>query len=157
MPNLICLCVFWWFYENFPLNRCSVRRQSWRQQSLSSSLVSRVYLEMILRPYFEHVRLSVWTSCSSLKPLAHKYAFSKHWRLSTISKTTKKVYEKIFLICKSMYVRELQLITVILLISDSYMSWCTRFVSLKLCVWGIFHFQFRFAFIKVYIFLQQNA
>ena len=157
MSNLICLCFFWWFYENFSLNRCSVRRQSWRQQSLSSSLASRVYLEVILRPYFEHVRLSVWTSCSSLKPLAHKCALSIHWRLSTILKTAKKVYEKIFLICKSMYVRELQLITVILLISDSYMSWRTRFVSLKLCVCGIFHFQFRFAFIKVYIFVQQNA
>ena len=29
---------------------------------------------------------------------------------------------------------ELQLITVLLLICDSYMSWSTRFVSLKLCV-----------------------
>ena len=35
---------------------------------------------------------------------------------------------------------ELQLITVLLLICNSYMSWNTRFVSLKLCVWfSIFH------------------
>ena len=32
------------------------------------------------------------------------------------------------------FFRELQLITVLLLICDSYMSWSTRFVSLKLCV-----------------------
>ena len=30
--------------------------------------------------------------------------------------------------------RELQLITVLVLIYDSYMSWSTRFVTLKLCV-----------------------
>ena len=30
--------------------------------------------------------------------------------------------------------RELQLIIVLLLICDSYMSWSTRFISLKLCV-----------------------
>ena len=34
----------------------------------------------------------------------------------------------------SFFFRELQLITVLLLICDSYMSWNTRFVSLKLCV-----------------------
>ena len=32
------------------------------------------------------------------------------------------------------FFRELQLITVLLLICHSYMSWSTRFVSLKLCV-----------------------
>ena len=32
------------------------------------------------------------------------------------------------------FFREYQLITVLLLICDSYMSWCTRFISLKL--WG---------------------
>ena len=35
------------------------------------------------------------------------------------------------------------------------MSWSTRFVSLKLC--DVFHFRFRFAFLKVFIFVQQNA
>ena len=34
----------------------------------------------------------------------------------------------------SFFCHELQLITVLLLICDSYMSWSTRFVSLKLCV-----------------------
>ena len=51
----------------------------------------------------------------------------------------------------SFFCHELQLITVLLLICDSYMSWSTRFVSLKLCVW------FCFTFNKVYIFVQQNA
>ena len=32
------------------------------------------------------------------------------------------------------FFRELQLITVLLLICDSYMSWSKKFVSLKLCV-----------------------
>ena len=32
------------------------------------------------------------------------------------------------------FIRELQLITVLLLICGSYMCWSTRFVSLKLCV-----------------------
>ena len=34
----------------------------------------------------------------------------------------------------SYFFLELQLITVLLLICDSYMSWSTRFNSLKLCV-----------------------
>ena len=45
---------------------------------------------------------------------------------------------------------ELQLITVLFLICNSYMSWSTRFVSKSVC--GIFHFRFRFVFIKAYIF-----
>ena len=34
----------------------------------------------------------------------------------------------------SFFFRELQIITALLLIYNSYMSWNTRFVSLKLCV-----------------------
>ena len=49
----------------------------------------------------------------------------------------------------------LQLITILLLIWNSYMRWSTKFVSLKLC--GVCHFQFCFTFIKVHIFIQQNA
>ena len=41
----------------------------------------------------------------------------------------------------SFFFRELQLITVLFLIYDSYMTWSTRFVSLKLCV-GFFIFDF---------------
>ena len=51
----------------------------------------------------------------------------------------------------SFFFRELQLITVLLLICDSYMIWSTKFASLKLCVgFSIFDF-------PVYIFAQQNA
>ena len=50
---------------------------------------------------------------------------------------------------------KLQLFTVLLLICDSHMSWNARFVSKTMC--GIFHFRFCFVFIKVYIFVQQNA
>ena len=55
----------------------------------------------------------------------------------------------------SLFFRELQLITV--LFCDSNMSWSTRFVRLSKIVCGIFYFRCRFAFVKVYIFVQQNA
>ena len=44
----------------------------------------------------------------------------------------------------SFFFRELKLITVLLLICDSYMSWSTRFVSLKLCRDFPFSIPFRF-------------
>ena len=83
------------------------------------------------------------------------YSMHIHWNKTQIFKKvpsdqtndTKK---------SSIFFCELQLITVLLLICDSYMSWSTRFASLKLCV-GFFHFQFRFVFNKVYVFFQQNA
>ena len=53
----------------------------------------------------------------------------------------------------SFFFRKPQPITVLLLICDSYMSWSLRFVSLKLVLLS----QLSFAFIKVYIFVQQNA
>ena len=46
---------------------------------------------------------------------------------------------------------EVQVITDLLLICDSYMSWITWFLSLKPCV-EFFHFQLRFVFIKAHIF-----
>ena len=53
------------------------------------------------------------------------------------------------------FFRELQLITVLLLIRTSYTSWSTRFIFLRLCL-GLSHFRFRFVFIAVYIFVQQK-
>ena len=50
----------------------------------------------------------------------------------------------------------LKLITILLLICDFYMNWSTSFCSLKLYA-GFSRFRFRFIFIKVYIFAQQNA
>ena len=52
----------------------------------------------------------------------------------------------------SLFFRKLQL-KVLLLICDSYYYLARLFKTL--C--GIFHFRFRFVFIKVYIFVQQNA
>ena len=49
------------------------------------------------------------------------------------------------------FFRELQLITVLLLICDSYMSWSTRFVSLKLYV-GISIFE-SISFLLKFVFL----
>ena len=55
----------------------------------------------------------------------------------------------------SFYLRDLQLITVLHLICDSYMSWSTRFVSLKLCVGFSILDSASFSSITVYIFVQQ--
>ena len=49
----------------------------------------------------------------------------------------------------------LQLITVLLLINDFFEL--KHKVRLSKSVCGIFHFQFRFTFIKVYIFVQQDS
>ena len=55
----------------------------------------------------------------------------------------------------SFFFRELQLITVLLAICDSYELKCK--VSLSKTVCGIFYLRFRFVFIKVYIFVQENV
>ena len=49
----------------------------------------------------------------------------------------------------------LQLITVLFLINDFFEL--KHKVRLSKSVCGIFHFQFRFTFIKVYIFVQQDS
>ena len=54
----------------------------------------------------------------------------------------------------SFFFRELQLITILLLICDSYLSWNTRFVSLKLCV-GLPIFDV-ISFLLLKIFVQQK-
>ena len=51
----------------------------------------------------------------------------------------------------SFFFHKLQLITVLLLICNSYMSWSARFVSLKLCVW--FSILDSFSFLLKFIFL----
>ena len=56
----------------------------------------------------------------------------------------------------SFFFRELQLITVLLLICNFYMSWSTKVVSVKLC--GKFSVFDSISFLlKFYIFVQQNA
>ena len=50
---------------------------------------------------------------------------------------------------QSFFFRELQLITVLLLIRDSYMSWSTSFDSFKSLCWS-FHFWFPFVFINFF-------
>ena len=76
-------------------------------------------------------------------------------RLNTNVKKISSVRNKCYKKCPFFFFRELQFITVLFLIYDSYMSWSTRFVSETVC--GILHFLFRFVFIKVYIFGRQNA
>ena len=55
---------------------------------------------------------------------------------------------------QSFFFRELQLITVLLLIRDSYMSWSTSFDSLKVCV-GVPIFDF-LSFLLIF-FVQQKS
>ena len=55
---------------------------------------------------------------------------------------------------QSFFFRELQLITVLLLIRDSYMSWSTSFDSLKVCV-GVSVFDF-LSFLLIF-FVQQKT
>ena len=52
----------------------------------------------------------------------------------------------------SFFFRELQVITVLLLMCDSYANQSK--VRLSKTVSAIFHFPFRFVFIRVYIFVQ---
>ena len=98
-----------------------------------------------------------------------------HQRLSTILKTSKKEYEVMFFDILSIYIlkciqytidwgktqmlknslgqnkRYKKCLAVLLLIFISYMSWSTRFVSLKLCVgFSIFNF---ILFLSRFIFL----
>ena len=54
----------------------------------------------------------------------------------------------------SFFFRELQLITVLLLIWSFYTSWSTWLISLKLCV--VVHFWLRLIFTKVFILDQQK-
>ena len=52
----------------------------------------------------------------------------------------------------SFFFRELQLITVLILICDSYMRWSTKFVALKLCV----PFSIPFRFFMDYLTLKRH-
>ena len=56
----------------------------------------------------------------------------------------------------SFFFRELQLITVFFF-DLRFLYELKHKVRLSKTVCGIFHFRFRFVFIKVYIFVQQNA
>ena len=55
------------------------------------------------------------------------------------------------------FFRELQLITVLLLINLRFLYELKHKLRLSKTMCRIFHSRFRFAFIKVYIFIQQNA
>ena len=79
--------------------------------------------------------------------------YSKHYTLrwntdvKNVSFGQNKRYQKYPLF----FFRELQLITFLLLICDSYMNWSTKFVSLKLCVgfsiFGSVSFLLKFIFL----------
>ena len=82
------------------------------------------------------------------------YSIAIHWDKTYVKKLSfgqNKQFKK----CPLLFFCELQLIIVLLLNCDSYMSWSTNFFSPKLC--KIFQFQFRFVFVKVYIFVKKNG
>ena len=88
-------------------------------------------------------------------PILRNIVLFIHW---DIMQTLEKFpLDKINVKNKStIFFRELQLITVLLLIRNSYTSWSARFISLKHCV-KTFHFRFRLVLIKTYIFVQFKA
>ena len=94
-------------------------------------------------------------SCEICTNLTIKIPEQRHWRLyneikhicSKNFRRTKQTAQKV----PSFFFQELQLITVLLLICDSHMSWSTRFVSLKLCV-GFSIFE-SFSFLLKFLFL----
>ena len=73
---------------------------------------------------FWYVKVCIFWKCIQYTIQWDKIQMLKKFPSNKISSTK----NAIFFFC------ELQLITVLLLICDSYMSWSTRFVSLKLCV-----------------------
>ena len=102
---------------------------------------------------------SVWSNafllCKSmyiLKAYSIHYTLRQKVNVKKISFGQKKQCKKM----PSFFFRDLHLITVLLLICDSYKSWSTRFVSLKLCVgFSIFDsvsflLKFIFLFNKMY-------
>ena len=57
----------------------------------------------------------------------------------------------------SLFFRELQLITVLATFNLRFLYELKQEGRLSKTVCGIFHFRFHFVFIKVYLFVQQNA
>ena len=83
--------------------------------------------------------------------ISWKYTqYAIYWDKTKIFFRQNKLYKKM----PSFFFCELQLITFLLLICDSYMK---HKVFLSRTVCRIFCFRFCFIFIKVYIFVQQNA
>ena len=89
-------------------------------------------LSMVLRTSKKSVRSNVFwyvKACILLKSIQYiihwdKTQISKIFSLDKINDTKDALF----------FFLELQITTVLLLICDSYMSWSTRFLSLKLCV-----------------------
>ena len=90
-----------------------------------------------------------------------------HWRVSTILKTSNKVYEVVPFWCVKIgtFWKCIQY-TIFLSLAPNHHSFTfnLRFsyelkhkVCLSKTVFGIFNFRFRFVFVKVYIFVQQNV
>ena len=108
-------------------------------QNYCNKVLSIPRLLLLVNHGFTHTVLNLFFFC-------FVFFLRIHWRLLTILKTSNKSvwsnvfrYVKVCMFWKCIqytllfFFRELQLIMVLLLISDSYMSWSARFVSLKLC------------------------
>ena len=83
------------------------------------------------------------------------FQYTIYWEKTQILKkfaSDNKCYKK----CTLFFCCKLQLITVLLLICDSYMSWNTTLIFLKIVV-GFSIFWFLLVFIKVYIFVKQKV
>ena len=75
--------------------------------------------------FFWYVKVPIFGKCIH---------YTIHWHKTQILKKIIFGQNKWYNKCLLFFFRVLQLVTDLLLICDSYMSWSTRFVSLKLCV-----------------------
>ena len=134
----------WYSFNDFKNKQKSVRSNVFLYIKVCIFIFFYIYLFYIL--FIVIIYLDVYFICKSV--FITLYIEIKHMikKLSSDNVNGAKI--------PSFFFREFKLITVLLLLCDSYMSWSTRFVSLR-SVHGIFQFRFCFVLIKVYIFVQK--
>ena len=111
--------IFFWNLFSMKVLIITLLRIHWRLLTILEISNKRVWSDV-----FWYLKVCIFWKCIQ---------YTIHWKKTKIWK--KFSLDKINGTKNSLFLfRELQLITVLLLICDSYMSWSTRFVSLKLCM-----------------------
>ena len=111
--------IFFWNLFSMKVLIITLLRIHWRLLTILEISNKRVWSDV-----FWYLKVCIFWKCIQ---------YTRHWKKTQIWK--KFSLDKINGTKNSLFLfRELQLITVLLLICDSYMSWSTRFVSLKLCM-----------------------
>ena len=109
-------------------------RQIWEKQICSK--VTRVRFKDTLNAFsnFKNKQKSMKWCFLICKSMYILKAYSVHYTLRQNINFTNTPSDKMVQKMHSFFFHELQLIKVLILICDFYMSWSTRFVSVKLCV-----------------------